>query len=143
MTSQRGFSLIETLVALLILSIGLIGVAAIQLKALQSANAGYQRSVASLAAVDAQERFWAQLATLDVTQTCGHIDTFAVQTAWKTHWFEGSGSSPLRGASSSLSRIEKEDSSDGCRVTVNVALGDDENDLFDYFFLLPWVESSL
>ena len=60
MNSQRGFSLLEALIALVVLSIGLIGVAAMQLKALQSANAGYQRSVASVAAVDAQERLWAQ-----------------------------------------------------------------------------------
>ena len=44
MTRQRGFSLVEALIALVVLSIGLIGVAAMQLKALQSANAGYQRS---------------------------------------------------------------------------------------------------
>jgi prepilin-type N-terminal cleavage/methylation domain-containing protein len=68
--SQRGFSLLEALIALVVLSIGLIGVAAMQLKALQSANAGYQRSVASVAAVDAQERLWAQLATLETGQTC-------------------------------------------------------------------------
>ncbi len=55
MTTQRGFSLVEALIALLVLSLGLVGVAAMQLKALQSASLGYQRSVASVAAVDAQE----------------------------------------------------------------------------------------
>lgn len=58
---QRGFTLIEALIALLVLSIGLLGVAGMQLKALQSAHAGYQRSIASLAAQDAQERLWAEL----------------------------------------------------------------------------------
>lgn len=59
---SRGFTLIEALVALLILSIGLLGVAAMQLKALQGAHMGYQRSLASLIAIDAQERAWALLA---------------------------------------------------------------------------------
>ncbi|MCE9683041.1 type IV pilus modification protein PilV [Halomonas alkalisoli] len=58
---QRGFTLIEALVALVVLSIGLLGVAALQLKALQSAHAGYQRAAASLAAQDAVERLWAGL----------------------------------------------------------------------------------
>ena len=59
---QRGFTLLEALVALLVLSIGMLGVAAMQLKALQGAHAAYQRSIASLAAQDAQERLWAELA---------------------------------------------------------------------------------
>lgn len=58
---QYGFTLIEALVALLVLSIGMLGVAAMQLKALQGAHAGYQRSIASLAAQDAQERLWARM----------------------------------------------------------------------------------
>lgn len=59
---NKGFTLIEALIALLVLSIGMLGVAAMQLKALQGAHAAYQRSIASLAAQDAQERLWAQLA---------------------------------------------------------------------------------
>lgn len=59
-SQQSGFTLIETLVALLVLSIGLLGAAAMQLKALQGAQSGYQRAVASLAAQDAVERLWAQ-----------------------------------------------------------------------------------
>ncbi len=60
--SQSGFTLIEALVALLVLSIGMLGVAAMQLKALQGAHVAYQRSIASLAAQDAQERLWAEVA---------------------------------------------------------------------------------
>lgn len=64
-SNQRGFTLIEALIALLVLSIGMLGVAAMQLKALQGAHAAYQRSIASLAAQDAQERLWAQLSVDD------------------------------------------------------------------------------
>lgn len=145
MTHQRGFSLIEALIALVVLSIGLIGVAAMQLKALQSANAGYQRSVASVAAVDAQERIWAQLAMLDPNETCENIDIAAVEEEWKKRWFQNSDSTPLRASNPYLSNIEKDSShdSDGCLVNVNVALSSDINDQFDYFFLLPRIERSL
>lgn len=67
---EQGFTLIEALIALLVLSIGLLGVAAMQLKSLQGAHAAYQRSIATLAAQDAQERLWAQLA-LDKANNTG------------------------------------------------------------------------
>ncbi|WP_244272125.1 type IV pilus modification protein PilV [Halomonas aestuarii] len=47
--------------ALLVLVFGLLGVAAMQLKALQSAHVSYQRSIAAVAAQDAQERLWVEL----------------------------------------------------------------------------------
>ncbi|MBF7055111.1 prepilin-type N-terminal cleavage/methylation domain-containing protein, partial [Halomonas sp. KAO] len=53
--SNRGFTLVEALVALVVLSIGLLGVAAMQMKALQGAHIGYQRALASIIAIDAQE----------------------------------------------------------------------------------------
>lgn len=145
MKKQRGFSLIEALIALVVLSIGLIGVAATQLKALQSATVGYQRSVASVAAVDAQERLWAELATLDANETCESIDTSTVETAWRNHWFQNEDPTPLKGADlnkSTIREIEKNDSSsDGCWVGVNVALSDDDNDYLDYSFLFPKIEN--
>lgn len=80
---QRGFTLIEALVALVVLSIGLLGVAAMQLRALQSAHMGYQRAVVSLAAIDAQERAWAWLASND-----GSCPTASnVHGDWLTQWF--------------------------------------------------------
>lgn len=142
MKQQRGFSLIEALIALVVLSIGLIGVAAMQLKALQSANAGYQRSVASVAAVDAQERLWAMLGALETGQTCENINTSAVQAEWREHWFQGGDdATPLRNAIEAQSEIEL--SSGGkCQFTVIVMLGEDESDLLDYTFRLPLVEQS-
>ncbi|MDR5876184.1 type IV pilus modification protein PilV [Halomonas sp. CUBES01] len=142
MTSQRGFSLIEALIALLVLSLGLVGVAAMQLKALQSASVGYQRSVASVAAVDAQERLWAQLATLDPDETCKNINIEAVETAWKNHWFQEDDHSPLRGALPSLSSIGTDEATDGCRISINVALSDEDADQFDYSFRLPLIGNS-
>ncbi len=60
-SSERGFTLIEALVAVLVLSLGLLGVAAMQLKALQSSHVSFQRSIATLAAQDAVERLWTEL----------------------------------------------------------------------------------
>lgn len=140
MNSQRGFSLIEALIALVVLSIGLIGVAAIQLKALQSANAGYQRSVASVAAVDAQERLWAQLATLNPGETCEDIDSSSVEDVWKDDWFTENDQNPFRNVKDGESSIGRDSGEDKCRFNVVLVLGGDENDRFDYTFRLPRLE---
>lgn len=86
----KGFTLVEALVALLVLSIGLLGLASMQVKALQSAHAAYQRSIASLAAQDAQERLWATLA--NKTDSSGAItcptssDASTIQSVWHSEW---------------------------------------------------------
>lgn len=59
--NQGGFTLIEVLVALLVLAVGVLGMASMQLKAMQSAHAAYQRSIATMAAQDMVERLWMQL----------------------------------------------------------------------------------
>ncbi|WP_089659723.1 type IV pilus modification protein PilV [Franzmannia pantelleriensis] len=58
---QAGFTLLEVLVAVVVLSFGLLGLAAMQLKGLQSANLAYQRTIATAAAQDGVERLWAEL----------------------------------------------------------------------------------
>lgn len=58
---SSGFTLVESLVAVLVLSIGLLGMAAMQLKSLQSSHISYQRTIATLAAQDAVERLWISL----------------------------------------------------------------------------------
>lgn len=133
MIHQRGFSFIEVLIALVVLSIGLIGVAAMQLKALHSANAGYQRSVVTLAAVDAQERLWAELVR-DDAESCAGID---IEADWKAQWFAGSGSNPLSNVNEQESKIVK----NGCKFTIEIGLdslaGNTESDAFTYTLRLP------
>lgn len=58
-----GLSLIEVLIALLVLSIGLVGMASLQLISLKSAHSSYYRSLASAAALDIEERMWIRLRT--------------------------------------------------------------------------------
>ncbi|PWG65142.1 type IV pilus modification protein PilV [Sediminicurvatus halobius] len=53
---QAGFTLTEVLVAVLVLSIGLLGLAAMQVRALQYNQSAYLRSQASLLAYDVMER---------------------------------------------------------------------------------------
>jgi type IV pilus assembly protein PilV len=76
----HGATLIEVLVAVVVLSVGLLGIAALQLKGLQSAHAAYQRTVATIIAHDAVERLW-------VARAAGAaIDAGAVQSGWLAHW---------------------------------------------------------
>lgn len=58
---QKGFSLLEVLIAALVLAIGLVGLAGLNLKALQSTHSSYYRSIATMIAVDAEERAWIAL----------------------------------------------------------------------------------
>ena len=52
----RGFTLVEALVALVVLSIGLLGVAALQLSSLQSNSSAASRSQATLLAYEVVDR---------------------------------------------------------------------------------------
>lgn len=119
MMRQRGFTLIEALVALLILSLGMMGIAAMQLNALHSATRSYQHSVATLAAVDAQERLWEKLEKAD---DCRNLDG-EIESEWKDHWENDKSSNPLRNADP----LEIE-GDDDCTYTIKIPLGSAEDD---------------
>lgn len=55
---SRGFSLLEVLIAVLVIAFGVLGMAALQLKSLQFSHSGYQRTIASVIALDAAEQLW-------------------------------------------------------------------------------------
>ena len=59
---QKGLTLIEVLVTLLVLSIGLVGIAALHLTSLQNAHSSYYTSIASTIALDFEERLWLKVA---------------------------------------------------------------------------------
>jgi type IV pilus assembly protein PilV len=77
---QRGFSLIEVLVTAFIVAFGVLGVAALQLKTMQISHSAYQRTVASVMAMDAVERLWANMA-MNTPQTAAQL-----QAQWLAHW---------------------------------------------------------
>lgn len=109
--SSQGFTLLEALIAVLVLSLGLLGVAAMQLKAMQSAHVAYQRSVATLAAQDAVERLWVALGKSG--GECPSADDIDDINDWGTVWgvyLEGLAASPVVAT--------------GCEYTVTVAWDD-------------------
>ncbi len=55
-TKQKGVSLLEILIAVLVLSVGLLGLGGLQLRALKSSNDAHFRTVASLLAADLGDR---------------------------------------------------------------------------------------
>ena len=57
-----GFTLIEVLVTVLLLSFGALATALLQMQALKATHAAYQRSLASVFAADVAERLWFGLA---------------------------------------------------------------------------------
>lgn len=56
---MSGFTLIEVLITVLITSIGLLALAAMQARALQDSHSSFQRTVAIVQANDLVERLWA------------------------------------------------------------------------------------
>lgn len=128
---SAGFSLIEALVALVVLSIGLLGVAAMELKSLQGAHMAYQRSIATLAAQDAQERLWAELKSDGNKLEC---PDWKGDSDWKTQWKEY-----LPGFSNG-SGVEQPDS-DVCAFKITVSWDDKRleggGEAFTYRVRLP------
>jgi prepilin-type N-terminal cleavage/methylation domain-containing protein len=59
---QSGVTLLEVLIALAVLSIGLIGIAVMHLNSVKYVKAAYERSLASSIALDLEERLWLRLA---------------------------------------------------------------------------------
>lgn len=56
LTAQRGFTLIEVMIVFFVLSVGLLGMAALQMKSMQYNQASYIRSQATVAAYDLLDR---------------------------------------------------------------------------------------
>jgi type IV pilus assembly protein PilV len=77
---SQGFSLLEVLIAVLVIAIGLLGMAALQLKTVQNSHSAFQRTLASVIAMDASERLWINLGDAP-TKTAATI-----QTEWLTAW---------------------------------------------------------
>lgn len=75
---SRGFSLIEILIAILILSVGLMGNAGLVAASLKNSNSAYYRSQASVLAADILDRMRANLPndrTLRLTEAAYYIVT--------------------------------------------------------------------
>lgn len=87
----RGMSLIEVLIALLVLSIGLAGMAALHLNSLTGVHSAHYRSLASTIALDFEERLWLAISDDSIVDVdagfgsgCPNIDT--VLTNLENDW---------------------------------------------------------
>lgn len=91
--SQSGLSLIEVLIALVVLSIGLVGMASLHLNSLKNAHSSYYRSIASTMALDYEERLWQEVSDLNLN---GCPNPEPVRAALSADWQRSS--SELAGA---------------------------------------------
>lgn len=107
---QHGFTLLEVLIAVLVLSVGVLGLAAMGLKGLQSTGVAYQRTLATAAAQDGVERLWAELWSDNTTCPAPADVTATWYAAWNgiLEEMEDSGSDIVA------------DASDPCLYTVTV-----------------------
>lgn len=85
-TTTRGFSLLEVLVTLIVVSIGLLSIAQLQARALQYSYASLQRTVATVQVNDLIERMWTGLceeSTVDGTENGTPIFPDHILTQWR------------------------------------------------------------
>jgi len=81
---QRGVSLLEVLVALLILSFGLLGLASLQMTTLRNNQSSFERSRAIMAVYSIADSLRADPATAAGTLDLGAGDAATSIAAWKT-----------------------------------------------------------
>lgn len=128
--SSAGFTLIEALVALLVLAIGMLAVAGLQVFSLQSSQSSFQRSVAVVQANDLVERLWADICSLPDSSD-------AVRDDWRTE-YQGA---QLPGWEGDLSLEEQSDGS--LRYEINVRwdgrMG--TTDEFTYTAIVPLLDN--
>lgn len=83
----RGFSLIEVLIALLVISIGLLGIAKMQALALANTNGGRLRALASIeaaslaATMQAERNYWGNLTATETVTVTGAGGSATVSSA--------------------------------------------------------------
>ena len=83
----HGLSLLEVLIALAVISIGLAGMAAMQMTTLQYVHSAHYRSMASTIALDLEERLWLEIADSDLSG-CPDVsnNTGSPIDVLLTHW---------------------------------------------------------
>jgi type IV pilus assembly protein PilV len=107
---ESGLSLIEVLIALAVISIGLAGMAAMQLTTLQFVHSAHYRSMASTVALDFEERLWLELANDGLTG-CPNVSDAAGSPAealldhWSRDYVGGQGAEDWNWSSARMLKV--------------------------------------
>lgn len=88
-SGTSGFTLIEVMIALAVLTIGLTGLAAMQLSAMQFSHSSHYRSLASTVALNIEEQLWLELADNNFDCTSDWAGMVADhQTMWRRTYLD-------------------------------------------------------
>ena len=95
-TFQKGMSLIEVMITLVVMSIGLVGMATMQMTTLQYVHSAHYRSMATTVALDLEERLWLEIADSDLegcpdTSTADGSPIAELLTHWGRDYVGGEG----------------------------------------------------
>lgn len=141
MRGARGLTLIEVLVALIVLSVGVLGLAGLQITSLQYSQSSYERSLAVMQANDLVERLWAGLCDPDndFFDDDGNVDVDvdpidAIKAAW-----EEDHDANLRGWDPDL-ELESAPATMKLTIEWDSRVDDDETESFEHYFRLPQID---
>ena len=81
---NKGFTLIEVLIAMVVLAVGLLGLAGLQASSLSNNQSAYNRSQATQLAYDLADRMRANTSTAALTRYTGAIPTAGIATCLTT-----------------------------------------------------------
>lgn len=139
---MKGFTMIEVLIAFLVLAIGLVGMASLQLTSVQSAHSSYLRSIASSIALDMEEQLWLEVADLGPSDDCPTISNVVATT--KEIWSGQLNGTSWANSNHGIVTLPNMDST-GSISSTGTAYGDDAPDSNVPFwrevtFSLSWAE---
>ncbi len=128
---QGGFSLLEVLIAMLILAFGALGLAGLQMKTLQSSHSAYQRGLANIIAADTVERLWANAAA------AAPLTVLQIQAQVQQRWQQTNNNNvTLPGLVTTIVEPAAGDTLYTVQITWDETRFDDENTSFSYSFRL-------
>ncbi|MCT6699270.1 type IV pilus modification protein PilV [Rheinheimera sp. 4Y26] len=128
---QGGFSLLEVLIAMLILAFGALGLAGLQMKTLQSSHSAYQRGLANIIAADTVERMWANAAA------AAPLTVLQIQAQVQQRWqLTNDNNVTLPGLVTTIVEPAAGDTLYTVQITWDETRFDDENTSFSYSFRL-------
>jgi type IV pilus assembly protein PilV len=132
--AARGFTLVEVMVALIIIAVGMLGIAKMQGLALSSTGASRSRALAAIeasslaAAMQANRTYWSSgsvPASITVTTSAGAAPTIAsTTTAMQTALTAVAGTTPCSGMGATLSCYCTTGNSAPCTTSINLAASD-------------------